>query len=63
MDIQSVQSSNVQDISLPKIDSEWLQLLLEAKAIGLSVEDIRAFLRKNDDSYVLREKEHFKPSN
>ncbi len=50
MDTQSTQSSQTQDIKLPKVDLEWLQLLLDAKSMGLSVEDIRVFFRNNSDN-------------
>lgn len=47
MKIQSVKTSQENNIHVPKnVDSEWLQLLLEAKAIGLSLEDIREFFEK-----------------
>lgn len=50
MDIQNVKSSQTQNINLPNvIDTEWLHLLLEAKAIGLSLEEIRAFLKDQKD--------------
>jgi DNA-binding transcriptional MerR regulator len=29
-----------------KIDKEWLSLLIQAKQIGISIEEIRAFLRQ-----------------
>lgn len=50
MDTQSTQSSQAQNIKLPTVDAEWLQLLLDAKSIGLSVEDIRVFLRNNSNT-------------
>ncbi|KEF37752.1 Anti-repressor SinI [Schinkia azotoformans MEV2011] len=50
MDTQSTQSSQTQDIKLPTVDLEWLQLLLVAKSMGLSIEDIRVFLRNNSDN-------------
>ena len=49
METQSTQSSQTQDIKLPTVDSEWLQLLLDAKSIGLSIEDIRVFLKNNSN--------------
>lgn len=49
MDTQDTQSSQTQNIKLPIVDLEWLQLLLDAKSIGLSVEDIRVFLSINSD--------------
>lgn len=51
MDIQSIKSSQTQNINSPKvIDSEWLQLIVEAKEIGLSIEDIRTFFEKQQTS-------------
>ncbi|HHW37896.1 MAG TPA: DNA-binding anti-repressor SinI [Bacillales bacterium] len=49
MDTQSAQSSQTQNIQPPTVDLEWLQLLLDAKSLGLSVEDIRIFLRTNSN--------------
>lgn len=49
MDTQTSQSSQTQNIKLPEIDLEWLQLLLDAKSMGLSVEDIRVFLSDNSN--------------
>ncbi len=53
MNTQSTQTSQDQNIKLPTVDLEWLQLLLDAKSIGLSVEDIRVFLRNNSDNDVM----------
>ncbi|WP_083888499.1 anti-repressor SinI family protein [Calidifontibacillus oryziterrae] len=48
MEIQSGKSSKTNNINLPvNVDTEWLQLLLEAKAIGLSLEDVREFLKSS----------------
>ncbi|HHY74884.1 MAG TPA: DNA-binding anti-repressor SinI [Bacillus bacterium] len=38
-----------QNGQLLNVDLEWLHLVLEAKAIGLSVEDVKAFLKKNGE--------------
>ncbi|MBS4213612.1 MULTISPECIES: anti-repressor SinI family protein [Neobacillus] len=35
---------------MEKLDKEWLVLIMEAKKIGLSVEDIRNFLSGNHQS-------------
>jgi len=32
----------------PILDSEWAELILEAKAMGITEEDIREFLKKYD---------------
>ncbi|WP_251555272.1 anti-repressor SinI family protein [Neobacillus muris] len=32
------------------IDNEWLELIMEARDIGLTVEDVRRFLDKNNGS-------------
>jgi DNA-binding transcriptional MerR regulator len=29
------------------LDSEWLQLIMEAKKIGLSLREVREFIEKN----------------
>ncbi|MCH1624871.1 anti-repressor SinI family protein [Fredinandcohnia quinoae] len=35
-----------------KLDDEWVDLILEALDMGLSVEDIKAFFIKNKDGYT-----------
>ncbi|WP_379970586.1 anti-repressor SinI family protein [Ectobacillus sp. sgz5001026] len=30
-----------------KVDEEWLHLILEAKQLGLTIDEIRTFFRKN----------------
>ena len=32
----------------PYIDEDWVDLLLEAKAIGLTIEEVKYFLLKKD---------------
>ncbi|MCH6267365.1 anti-repressor SinI family protein [Bacillus sp. FJAT-50051] len=38
---------------MEKLDKDWLVLIMEAKRIGLSVEDIRNFLSGNHQSEQL----------
>lgn len=35
------------DKSVEDIDIEWLQLILEAKEIGIPIEEIRTYLQQN----------------
>lgn len=39
-------SKRLDDKLVEELDSEWLQLILEAKKEGMSVEDVRAFLKQ-----------------
>lgn len=32
------------------LDQEWVDLILEAKHLGLTIEDIKEFLKENTDS-------------
>jgi hypothetical protein len=38
---------NVSESEVAVIDNEWFVLILEAKELGLSVESIKSFLKKN----------------
>jgi hypothetical protein len=39
---------NVSESEVAVIDNEWFVLILEAKELGLSVESIKSFLKKNE---------------
>ncbi|WP_084028979.1 anti-repressor SinI family protein [Bacillus sp. J33] len=42
-----------QSVKVEGIDMEWLQLIMEAKNLGLEKEDIREFLHNNGAREVL----------
>ncbi|MCU1807642.1 anti-repressor SinI family protein [Cytobacillus firmus] len=44
-----------QNVKVEGIDLEWLQLIMEAKNLGLQKEEIREFLHKNRSKEVLIE--------
>jgi DNA-binding transcriptional MerR regulator len=39
---------------IEELDSEWIQLINEAKNIGMNLQDIREFLRNGKD-YLIQE--------
>ena len=43
------------NIKVEEIDLEWLQLIMEAKNLGLQKEEIREFLHNNRAKEVLME--------
>lgn len=42
-----------QNVKIEEIDLEWLQLIMEAKNLGLQKEEIREFLHNNRAKEVL----------
>lgn len=44
-----------QSVKIDEIDLEWLQLIMEAKNLGLQKEEIREFLHNNRAKEVLIE--------
>ncbi|XIH35355.1 hypothetical protein C1N70_05330 [Cytobacillus firmus] len=44
-----------QSVKVDEIDLEWLQLIMEAKNLGLQKEEIREFLHNNRAKEVLIE--------
>lgn len=47
-------SQRLDDKLVEELDSEWLQLMLEAKKKGISVEEVRAFLQQRiNPSFIL----------
>lgn len=41
------------------LDEEWIQLILAARALGITIEEIKEFL-SSSDSFVLKDKEMIK---
>lgn len=39
---------------MEKIDNEWLALILEAKELGLSVDEVREFLSDNANPLIAK---------
>ncbi|MCS0824396.1 anti-repressor SinI family protein [Cytobacillus firmus] len=42
-----------QNVKIEEIDLEWMQLIMEAKNLGLQKEEIREFLHNNRTKEVL----------
>ncbi|MCP3028979.1 DNA-binding anti-repressor SinI [Halobacillus sp. A5] len=38
------------DIQLSSLDPEWIELMKEAKRLGLSVHEVKAYIRGNEES-------------
>ncbi|WP_154669814.1 anti-repressor SinI family protein [Bacillus niameyensis] len=43
--MEKVLNEDSSSIEIPRLDSEWRNLLLEAKSIGLTVKEVRAFFQ------------------
>ncbi|WP_445489876.1 anti-repressor SinI family protein [Niallia sp. 03133] len=37
-----------------ELDTDWVQLMLEAKKIGLDIQDVRNFIRSNLNGYLIQ---------